>query len=83
VFPKGQKPPITAAAVAMAVSKETGKKVDVEISKETVRSIGGVIIRTRDGLKTVDNTFEGRFERFEQKIRTDVFAYVFGKEKTK
>ena len=83
VFPKGQKPSITAAVVAKAVSKETGQKIDVKISKDTVRSIGGVIVRTTDGLKTVDNTFEGRFERMEHKIRTEIFAKLFSAGKTK
>ena len=83
VFPRGQKPPFTTNMAAKAISKETGRKTVVEISKKTVRAVGGVLIRTKDGLKTVDNTFDGRFKRFENKIRTDVFTILFGNKKAK
>ena len=73
VFPKGQSDLIKPADVVKGI----GGKVSVSISKETVRSTGGVVIRTPDGSKWVDNTFESRLERLHNDIRDKVSSIVF------
>ncbi|MHA1638467.1 MAG: V-type ATP synthase subunit E [Candidatus Thorarchaeota archaeon] len=76
VFPKGQDKLITLASIAKEIGAKTGRKVAVTISKDRVHSTGGVIIRTLDGKKFVDNTFESRLERFQNDIRDKVSAIV-------
>ena len=77
VLPKGQEDLIDTAAVAKQASKETGLKVSVIISKETVRASGGVIVRTLDGKKWVDNTFEARMDRMHNQIRDRISSELF------
>ncbi|MGY5858448.1 MAG: V-type ATP synthase subunit E family protein [Candidatus Thorarchaeota archaeon] len=76
IFPEKHKAKVELADIEKAVAKE-GKKVKISISKETVRSIGGVIIRTKDGTKWVDDTFEARLERFESKSRDTISDILF------
>jgi len=76
IFPEKQTPKVAVAEIEKLVAKE-GKKVKISISKETVRSVGGVIIRTKDGKKWVDDTFEARLERFESKSRDTISNILF------
>jgi V/A-type H+-transporting ATPase subunit E len=76
IFPAKHGSKIEVAAVEKLVAKE-GKKTKISISKETRRSMGGVIIRTKDGTKWVDNTFEARLERFENKARDTISDILF------
>lgn len=65
-------------AVEREISKLTGDKVKISISKERVRATGGVLVSTADKSKWVDNTFAGRFERMEDSIRNTVASVLFG-----
>lgn len=77
VLPKGHEKEIVVADIAKGISSELGRKVSVKISKDTVRSAGGVIVRTEDGAKWVDNTFEARIERLENRVRDEVASILF------
>lgn len=77
VFPSDQNPKFNLNAVTKEVEKQSGKKVSIKISDDTVRSRGGVIIRVTDGTKWVDNTIEARLERFEDKIRDKISSELF------
>jgi len=77
VFPKGQASIIEAAVTKKALESKMGRKISVTISKETVRASGGVIIRTADGFRWIDNTFESRLERFHNNIRDRISAILF------
>ena len=81
VLPKGQGDKIDTAAVAKEIMTQTGKKVSVTLSKDTVRASGGLIVRTTDGLKIVDNTFEARLERLERTVRDRISSMLFKAEK--
>jgi V/A-type H+-transporting ATPase subunit E len=76
IFPKKHSSKIEVAAIEKLVAKE-GKKTKIAVSKENIRSMGGVIIRTKDGTKWVDNTFEARLERFENKARDTISDILF------
>ena len=80
ILPKGHESHINATSIAKAISDSTGKKVTAKISKETIRSTGGIIIRTQDGFRWVDNTFEARMERFEKKIRDEIVSILFSEK---
>lgn len=77
IFPKGHASYVDIAEVEKAIAKEIGKKTKLTISKDTKRSKGGVIIRTLDGVKWVDNTFEARLERFEDTVRDTISKILF------
>ena len=77
VLPKGQEKVLDVSSVAKAISDDLGKKVKVSISKDTIRASGGIIIRNQDTTKWVDNTFEARLERLENKIRDEVSTILF------
>ncbi len=79
VLPEGQKIKLDTAAIAAAITKETGVKTTVSISKDVTRATGGVMVRSKDGTKWVDNTFEARLERLEARVRDQVSSTLFGK----
>ncbi len=64
-------------SIEQKVKKETGNNTKLEIDKEPIRSLGGVIVRNKDNTKWVDNTIEARFERFDKKIRTEITSILF------
>jgi len=68
------------AQVAGAISKNVGQKVTVTIAKDTVRASGGLIIRSSDGSKCVDNTFEARMERLTSRMRDEAARVLFQKK---
>ncbi|TFH04815.1 MAG: hypothetical protein E4H14_13935 [Candidatus Thorarchaeota archaeon] len=78
VLPKGHEKYLDIAEIESLVAKERGKKTKFTISKETIRSKGGVKIRTLDGTRWVDNTFESRLVRFENKARDTIASILFG-----
>jgi len=57
------------------ISKDLG--ASLTLSEERVKSIGGVIVRTKDGQIAVNNTFEKRLERLSDAIRDKVAAIMF------
>ncbi|MGD9396626.1 MAG: V-type ATP synthase subunit E family protein [Candidatus Thorarchaeota archaeon] len=83
VAPKGHSSNIDLKTVEAAVTKATGKKCKLSISKDEVRATGGVIVRNKDSTRWVDNTFEARLERYESQIRDTISSILFGSEEKK
>ncbi len=52
-------------------------KVKVTLAKDTISSIGGVVVRSKDGSAEVDNTFETRLERISAELRSSVAKVLF------
>ena len=77
VYPKNVKTQVTAANATSAIEKEIGRKAKISISKDTVRSEGGVVVRTSDAERWVDNTIEARMERLEADIRYAINKVLF------
>lgn len=77
IFPKGHTSYVDISEVEKVIAKEIGKKTKLSISRETKRVKGGVIIRTLDNSKWVDNTFEARLERFENTVRDTIARILF------
>ena len=82
-LPKNHATHIDVAEIEKAISKETGIKTKITISKDTIRSKGGLIITTPDSKKQVNNTFEARLERLEDKIREVIATILFEDESKK
>ncbi|TFH04685.1 MAG: hypothetical protein E4H14_14215 [Candidatus Thorarchaeota archaeon] len=83
ILPKGHTSYVDVAEIEKIVAQERGKKTKITISKETIRSTGGVIIRTTDGTRWVDDTFEARFERLNTKARDKIASILFDEEDKK
>lgn len=81
VLPKGHASHISVKTIESAVSKNTGKKTKISVSKETIRAAGGAIVRNTDNTRRVDNTFEDRFVRFESALRDQIFEILFSSDK--
>ena len=64
--------------IAKEAEAETGNKTSLTISDERIKSVGGVIVRSKDKLLTVDNTFESRLERLRERLRVSVANILFG-----
>ncbi|MFW9845211.1 MAG: V-type ATP synthase subunit E [Candidatus Thorarchaeota archaeon] len=80
VLPEGQKVKLDSTALATAIAKEAGTKSKVNVSNDTVRATGGVIVRSKDGSKWVDNTFEARKERLDASLRDRVANLLFSEK---
>ncbi len=83
ILPKNHSSYIDVAEIEKSISKVTGNKTKVSISKETIRSKGGVVITTPDSKKQVINTFEARLERLEDRIRERIASILFEDENKK
>jgi len=80
VLPKNHASNLDLVEVEKAISKETGKKTKLSVSKENIQSKGGLIIRTPDLTRLVDNTFEARLERLENRARDEIASILFKSE---
>lgn len=45
-----------------------------ELSSETIQCLGGIIVKSKDGAMTFDNTIDARIERLKPLIRKDIAA---------
>ncbi|NWF96899.1 MAG: hypothetical protein HXY34_12225 [Candidatus Thorarchaeota archaeon] len=77
VIPDGSSREVDVASLKKAIKEKTGRPVSLEIASETVRSSGGVVIRTVDKRKSVDNTLEARMDRLAGEVREAVTRALF------
>ncbi|NHJ03207.1 MAG: hypothetical protein EAX90_00115 [Candidatus Heimdallarchaeota archaeon] len=63
--------------IAKEITKVSGNKSTLKISKDSIQSIGGVIVQLEDESITIDNTFEARLEQKYRTIRTEVARKLF------
>jgi V/A-type H+-transporting ATPase subunit E len=80
LLPRKQKTGLTDKRVSKHLSNSLEQKVEAKISDESVRATGGVIVRTADRERMVDNTYEGRIRRFEDDIRIEILRVLFGED---
>jgi V/A-type H+/Na+-transporting ATPase subunit E len=66
----------TLDSIAEEVSTETGIKTTIKLGG-TVKTIGGVIVKTENGNIEVNNTIEARMERFRSLLRLEVAKVLF------
>lgn len=77
ILPKRQSLQLNLTKISREIAKRTGHKTGVSLSKEKIRSAGGVLIRSKDGTKWVDNTFEGRRDRVMREMRKLISSILF------
>ena len=68
--------PSDLSAIATEVSNETDVETTLEIG-EPIDTIGGAILRTRNGEIQVNNTIESRMLRFKKSLRSEVAKTLF------
>lgn len=77
ILPWGQSPQLDLTKISREITKRTGIKTGVSLSKEKIRSAGGVMVKNKDGTKWVDNTLEGRRDRMMSEIRKLISSILF------
>ncbi len=77
VLPRGHDLPVPLKEIERAVQERLGRTVSVTLADERTRSIAGVMVRSRDGTRWVDNTVEARRERMEDLIWRQVATLLF------
>ena len=68
---KDRNKPVNLNAIAKDVSSEAGVETTLEIG-EPIDTIGGAILRTRNGDIQVNNTIESRMLRYKKSLRSEV-----------
>lgn len=63
-------------AISGDVATKTGKETTLEIG-ESIRTIGGAVVKTKNGDIEVNNTIEARMLRFKKDLRSKVAAVLF------
>ncbi|MGC9517647.1 MAG: V-type proton ATPase subunit E [Methanomicrobiales archaeon] len=58
------------------VEKTTGNKTSIEIG-DNIKTIGGAIVKTKNGEIEVNNTIEARMQRFKKSLRSEVARVLF------
>ncbi|HML04478.1 MAG TPA: V-type proton ATPase subunit E [Methanobacterium sp.] len=58
------------------IETEAGNKTTLEIG-ENIRTIGGAVVKTKNGDVEVNNTFEARMSRFKKSLRSEVAQVLF------
>lgn len=66
----------TLPAIAQDVATQTGKQTELELG-ENIKTIGGAVVRTKNGEIEVNNTIEARMSRFKKDLRSKVAAVLF------
>ncbi|MDI6917254.1 MAG: V-type ATP synthase subunit E [Thermoplasmatales archaeon] len=60
------------------VVKKIASALNVAVDEKFLSTIGGVVIRSRDGKIRVDNTFDGILSRNRDRLRKEVAEILFG-----
>ena len=68
--------PVNLNSIASEVSSDSGIETTLEIG-EPIETIGGAILKTRNGEIQVNNTIEARMLRFKKSLRSDVAKTLF------
>ena len=69
--------PLDLSVLVQAIEEKTGKETELNLSNERIESLGGCIVRTRDGRIMIDNTFPAILKRRERKLRQAVMKILF------
>ncbi len=65
------------ATISKGITKVCGNKCSLKISKETINTIGGIVLQIEDESIRIDNTFEARLEQKYRSIRSEVARKLF------
>ena len=74
---KDAKLPLDLNKLAKEISKKTKTNVKINLSKEKIQAIGGVILRTSDGKVIMDNTFDDMLKRKEKILNDKISKILF------
>jgi V/A-type H+-transporting ATPase subunit E len=63
--------------ISRELKAELKAPLQITLSEETIETMGGAIVRSRNGKVEVDNTFETRLERSREDLRAKVSKILF------
>ena len=64
------------STLEMDIKEKTGNETNLEIGKN-INTIGGAIIKTKNGEIEVNNTIEARMQRYKKSLRSEVARILF------
>lgn len=68
----------TLIALSKEISKMVENSITLSLSKDTIATMGGCVVRSKTGAIEVDNTFESRISRLKSELRFKVAEILFG-----
>lgn len=74
---RDSKLPLNLNKLAKNIAKKTKTKVELNLSKEKIQAIGGVILRTSDGKVIMDNTFDDMLKQKEKILNDKISKILF------
>lgn len=74
---RDSKLPLDLNKLAKNIAKKTKTKVELNLSKEKIQAIGGVILRTSDGKVIMDNTFDDMLKQKEKILNDKISKILF------
>jgi len=63
-------------SIEKSIEEKTGQKTTLEIG-ENINTIGGAVVKTKNGNIEVNNTIEARMQRFKKVLRSEVAKVLF------
>lgn len=66
----------TIPSIQKEIEDKTGNKTTLEIG-ENIKTIGGAVVKTKNGDIEVNNTIEARMQRFKKVLRSEVAKVLF------
>jgi vacuolar-type H+-ATPase subunit E/Vma4 len=69
--------PLNLTELSKKVSIRTKTELELNLSKERIQVIGGVMLRTHDGRIAMDNTFDDLFKQKEKIIKNKISEILF------
>jgi len=64
------------SSIELDIKEKTGNETNLEIGKN-INTIGGAIIKTKNGEIEVNNTIEARMQRYKKSLRSEVARILF------
>jgi len=66
--------------VKKVISSISKKGVKISIGKEDIETIGGIVLKSKSGDITVNNTFEAKLERRKNELRYEISKILYGEK---
>ena len=64
------------SSIELDIKEKTGNETNLEMG-DNINTIGGAIIKTKNGEIEVNNTIEARMQRYKKSLRSEVARILF------
>jgi len=60
------------------LSRELGRKVKLTVADNPLNCIGGVVVKSKDGLRLFNNTLDGRLLKMREALKGKILGVILG-----